>query len=371
MASKGSIEKSIAYKDQDGISFNKVYGYKTLFAYFKEAEAGVIMQEVLDSKIGFMLNCGEFSYAEIPKYYDCIMGVSGTLQTLSDAESGLLKQKYSIENYTYVPSVYGQNTLKFGERSQEDCLIEGRGYYFTALCNEIKKRLCSLGCLSQPDRAVIVFFDTTPRLMEFYASPELEKSQLTEFAKVFTLVEETNDAEKESIIRSAVTMGTVTLMNKVFGRGTDFICYDSKLIQNGGVHVIQTFVSENIAEETQIRGRAARQGNNGSFGFVLLDSELERFDISASDIEDLKGHAEYFSRINEFRIKSFATAYTETLRAVEEIKEKHVTAMEFLSRLAKNQTALVREHLLSRNKAVVAGYCSADGLHRIYVDADS
>jgi glycosyltransferase involved in cell wall biosynthesis len=44
------------------------------------------------------------------------------------------------------------------------------------------------------------------------------------------------------------------------------------LVRSGGVHVIQTFVSEDISEEVQIKGRTARQDNKGSFGMVLLEA---------------------------------------------------------------------------------------------------
>lgn len=36
----------------------------------------------------------------------------------------------------------------------------------------------------------------------------------------------------------------------------------------GGVHVIQTFFSTDIAEEVQIKGRCARQGEEGSYRYV-------------------------------------------------------------------------------------------------------
>jgi hypothetical protein len=41
-------------------------------------------------------------------------------------------------------------------------------------------------------------------------------------------------------------------------RGTDFKCYDQAWKNSGGrVHAIQSFFSTDIAEEIQIKGRAA------------------------------------------------------------------------------------------------------------------
>jgi hypothetical protein len=38
-------------------------------------------------------------------------------------------------------------------------------------------------------------------------------------------------------------------LTKCFGRGTDFIARDDIVAANGGVHVIQTFLSEELSEE--------------------------------------------------------------------------------------------------------------------------
>ena len=43
------------------------------------------------------------------------------------------------------------------------------------------------------------------------------------------------------------------------------------------VHVIQTFLSEELTEEKQIQGRTARQGQNGSYCLVLLCKSLEKY----------------------------------------------------------------------------------------------
>jgi hypothetical protein len=42
-------------------------GYKTMFLYFLENEKHNISNESLEENISFDLNCGCFSYAEVPK----------------------------------------------------------------------------------------------------------------------------------------------------------------------------------------------------------------------------------------------------------------------------------------------------------------
>ena len=61
----------------------------------------------------------------------------------------------------------------------------------------------------------------------------------------------------------------------MFGRGTKFICKDNKLDDNGGVHIIQTFLSLDPSEQIQVRGRTARQGKKGAYQLLLLVRDLK------------------------------------------------------------------------------------------------
>jgi hypothetical protein len=54
--------------------------------------------------------------------------------------------------------------------------------------------------------------------------------------------------------------------------------------EQGGLHVVQTFLSEELSKEIQIRGRTARQKNKGSFQMTLLAKDLEKFAVSAAEI---------------------------------------------------------------------------------------
>jgi preprotein translocase subunit SecA len=52
------------------------------------------------------------------------------------------------------------------------------------------------------------------------------------------------------------------------------VCLDKRVLEAGGVHVVQTFVSLNKAEEVQIQGRTARQGKDGTYSLVLFEDNL-------------------------------------------------------------------------------------------------
>lgn len=71
----------------------------------------------------------------------------------------------------------------------------------------------------------------------------------------------------------------ISLMTKSFGRGTDFQVYDDSIKKNGGVHIIQTFLSQEEAEEIQIKGRTNRQNSKGSVDIIFKKTELEALDI--------------------------------------------------------------------------------------------
>jgi len=100
------------------------------------------------------------------------------------------------------------------------------------------------------------------------------------------LTEELNESEKERAVKESTKVNAVTFATRIFGRGTDFVVRDKLVINSGGIHIIQTFLSSSKSEEIQIKGRTARQGSRGSYSIVLLDNELK--DYTNKDIESLK-----------------------------------------------------------------------------------
>ena len=61
-----------------------------MFAYYRENDNGKITSGSLDGNICIGIHCGSFSFAEIPHSFSYIVGVTGTLQTLSDAEKKIV-----------------------------------------------------------------------------------------------------------------------------------------------------------------------------------------------------------------------------------------------------------------------------------------
>jgi hypothetical protein len=61
------------------------------------------------------IRCGNFSYADIPHSFNYIMGVTGTLKSLSDPENHIVENIYKVKHSTIIPSVFGDNKRVFAK----------------------------------------------------------------------------------------------------------------------------------------------------------------------------------------------------------------------------------------------------------------
>jgi hypothetical protein len=157
-------KECIGYMDSDKISYRKVKGYNTLFAYFKEYEEGQngqkISERALTSKLNLLIEVCSFSYAKIPEIYEGILGVPGTLQTLVPEQMSLLKIEYKVKLTTIVPTAYQNKQLSLTQwtiTADNNVFIESTvPEYYDKILQEIKDRLNS-----NPNgkRDILVFFE--------------------------------------------------------------------------------------------------------------------------------------------------------------------------------------------------------------------
>jgi hypothetical protein len=96
-------------------------------------------------------------------------------------------------------------------------------------------------------RPVQVYFESLTLLEAFYARPNVKQ------ISPLRLDERQSPEGRRAAVQRAVANDTVTLLTRDFGRGTNFVCSDPKIDARGGVHVLQTFVSDEISEEKQIQ----------------------------------------------------------------------------------------------------------------------
>ena len=195
---------------------------------------------------------------------------AGTLEALEVHEMNVMSG-CGISSFTYLSSVYGTNNLRFDQAGSGICIEPSLSEYFRSITDRANT-------LARQKRAVLVFFENDERLCEFTKSAYFKK-----LLSKNLLVEALSSDDRNFMIKKAATKGEVTLSTAIFGRGTDFFCKDQRLLEQGGVHVIQAFLSVHKSEEVQIQGRTARQGKAGSYELCLLESDLESFGIAVGE----------------------------------------------------------------------------------------
>ncbi|KRX04481.1 P-loop containing nucleoside triphosphate hydrolase [Pseudocohnilembus persalinus] len=162
---------------------------------------------------------------------------------------------------------------------------------------------------------------------------------------------------KDDQIRLATLSQKVSLLTKDYGRGTDFSCNSEEVQKNGGVVVIQTFFSDDPSEETQIKGRTARQGENGSYHIYLEQQKLQdQFDLDQATIENFKNQGDGYQKLSELRIKKLKTKIKNLQNNLKACFEKSQQTQNYIECLEKNQQDKARDFLLQLNKDTIGIY---------------
>jgi preprotein translocase subunit SecA len=148
------------------------------------------------------------------------------------------------------------------------------------ISSEYQKTLVdNINLVSDTGRPVLVFFKTRADMINLYKSPYLRQH----LQKCFYVSEDDDEHLRDNRIQMAGNRGTVTLLTEKFSRGTDFILEDKILIDAGGFHVIQTYVSKDESDYVQVCGRTARQGKKGSYQMVINREILTSLNINNFD----------------------------------------------------------------------------------------
>jgi hypothetical protein len=161
-----------------------------------------------NSNAVFQVNVGHFSFAEIPKQFDTILGVTGTLNSLTDFQKAAVTS-YGIHTLTRTPSIYGTSLLTF--REQHDVLVinEGEAEYFQAITREAET-------VADNGRPVLVFFKDQKTLERFADS---EYGLSLKAKRKFSQITESNTDDLAREVKNATDAGKVSLWTRIFGRG--------------------------------------------------------------------------------------------------------------------------------------------------------
>ncbi|KAL4480352.1 hypothetical protein ABPG74_020868 [Tetrahymena malaccensis] len=333
----------IYYKNQDQYLDNISYGYRTLYTYYTENQNQKISNPSLQKQKVFKINSGSFSYSELPKKFFIIKGVTGTLETLSKSQLELIQNNYNMKQYTLIPSVYGKSKFQFNP--QKDVKVVPQEEYYNTITNEINRNM--IGKNSEK-RAVLVFFETKEILLDYYNSQQFKI--LKQNSQTYIMTEENSIDERKKIIKDATYSGAITLLTKIFGRGIDFQVNDTVIIQNYGIHVIQTFFSEDKSEETQTKGRTGRQGEEGTFSMVLKQDSLQGFLKTEEDQKKIQRLDEIYEILDKNRQVNFENDFKSNLEYNQKTSiTSHKQSEHFLNFLKDCNLQEVKKYLLQLN----------------------
>lgn len=318
----GEVEYKI---NEEGEYSKKIYlGYVNLFYYLQQCDLHRIEPEFSESKRFYSylkLMLGSISYAELPKF-PLIVGVSGSLNNLSKKEKEIVNE-YQISKYSYFPSFWGSSRLNFDQNNENNYrVLETNEMWYEFITNQAKIKASN-------NQSVLIFFDKEETLQKFYN--DYAKSSIALLycllADDTCLASSTSASfSREDIINQLSGQpGAVTLLTKKYGRGEDFKA-SAAVNAHGGCHVIQTFLSEDIKEEIQIKGRTCRKSSPGSYSLIL---SLPQINITIKKEKDKSLSLPIsYKYLDELRNNFFEEKLTNKAKNIPLLKNKHDKTLE-------------------------------------------
>ena len=198
--------------------------------------------------------------------YECMAGMTGTAEGVEDE----LKSFYGLRTVlipTHRPCIRERwQTRSFRDSSARNA----------AIVQEVKE-VVSQG------RPVLVGTRTILHSLEL-------STLMHEAGFSHTVLNGVQDEEEALIVSQAGQSGTITIATNMAGRGTD-IKPDDQSLSSGGLHVIGAEQNLSSRVDRQLCGRAARQGNPGSYRF-FASAEDEIFQYRSSVAEKIRNHSQ-------------------------------------------------------------------------------
>ncbi|KRX09621.1 P-loop containing nucleoside triphosphate hydrolase [Pseudocohnilembus persalinus] len=316
---KGEIKYKLTDHSNTG-SF--IQPYLTQFAYIYESQnqPNLISEQNVSEHLGLYLTCGFIAYAKIFEFFEKIYGVTGTLKEISNDMEIILNDQFDIKLKTYTPSIFQDKRLKFSTQDQNHFeIFFNQQQQFNAIMKQTIK-------YQNRDQSILIFF------------------------------EEDTQKNKENKIKQSTCKQKVTLLIREYGRGTDFIC-DSKTVQKqGGVVVIQTFFSDDYAEEVQIKGRTARAGQKGEY-LLYLNDQILKDQFKDVQIQQ-NNQTDRYQCLNELRQIKFKSQIQQLEKKQSESKKAHELSLKYTENLTKNQKS-AQELLLQINQGEASNFVHA------------
>jgi preprotein translocase subunit SecA len=198
----------------------------------------------------FISNRGYFK-----RYGKNIYGLSGTLG--SNDTHTLLEQAYHTD-IVVVPTFKPKQFHEFA-----GILAENEDEWLKQITHSVKQMI-------ESQRAVLLICENINAVKEI----ESRLKALPDFSAGKIKLYSRNDNDEKLTIADKVQPGDIIIATRLAGRGTDLATCES-LEENGGLHVIETSVSDNLQGQLQIFGRTSRQGKLGTAQQILNKEAAE------------------------------------------------------------------------------------------------
>ncbi|KJV54898.1 secA DEAD-like domain protein, partial [Orientia chuto str. Dubai] len=223
----------------------------------------------------FISNLGYFKH-----YGQKIYGMTGTIG--SDSAQELIRSVYGV-NIGFMPT--------YRPKQFEEICGDIQNYE-TTWCSRITS---SIFDEVEKGRAVLVICETIKDAIEmrdrFISVTDYDSNKVRLYSR--------SDNDEYLAIKNEVNSGDVIVATNLAGRGTD-IKTSKEVEKNGGLHVIVTFLPENLRVEEQAFGRTARQGAKGTAQLILSEPHVyQKLDVksysynSIHEIKALRDYKEY------------------------------------------------------------------------------
>uniref|UniRef100_A0A182SBF5 Uncharacterized protein n=1 Tax=Anopheles maculatus TaxID=74869 RepID=A0A182SBF5_9DIPT len=225
------------------------------------------------------------------KLYRLLYGLTGTLG--SQRERTLLKEIHEVAFVT-IPNAKSKQFEEY-----EPIISPNHRKWIESIKLEAHK------LISEAKRSVLIVCDTINDVDCVYNAL---KEKFANSIHTYT-----RDYQAFQVVEGGKRLhqGQIIVATNLAGRGTDIRITDG-LKNAGGLHVMLTYLPENIRIEEQGFGRAARSGEKGSGRLLIMVSSVKQF--KQSQIIDLKKKRDQ----NElYRIADIKTHYEKTISAEE------------------------------------------------------
>ena len=189
------------------------------------------------------------------KYGSRILGVSGTLGTQGDKE--FMHSIYGL-NFYDMPSCKKKRLLEYPGR-----ILKNANDWKEAVGSSIKS------CIDDK-KAVLVICEDMSSLTEIQ-NHVVDKHLHGKHEPV--IYARSDDPVQVNMITQEVKAGQVIIATNLAGRGTD-VKLTNEILENGGLHVIVSFLPSNSRVERQAFGRAGRKGQPGSAEIISNKNSL-------------------------------------------------------------------------------------------------